>query len=210
MIGRFWRAVLLSVVTCGSALAQPKGDLRNIELGTQIKSLSTDGYIKFACAGQGGASLKTWFEFGACAKDAQGFHAVHFQYGDDPLLAPISEDGQGTKAAGQPVVLTLYIDDTGILHGLRMQTDPDVRLFIKRRAHIFGLQAMARYGDDNWKCARTEPTPHEQPLGQSFANERCEKSTADRHYVVDRALYHDPDLPITKFVSQADLEIWLH
>jgi hypothetical protein len=210
MIKGFLRAVLLSAAACGSALAQPKGDLRNIQLGEQIKSLSTDGYIKFACAGPGVAPLRTWSDFGQCSKDAQGFHAIHFQYDDDPVLATISEDGQGTKAAGQPVVLTLYIDDTGILHGLRMQTDPDVRLFIKRRAHIFGLQAMARYGEENWKCVRTDPTPHEQPLGQTFVNEHCEKTSADRRYTVDRALYHDPDLPITKFVSQADLEIWLH
>ncbi len=210
MSGQFWLALLASAALYGSASAQPKGDLRNFQLGMQMKTFSTNGYIDIACDEEDGAKLQSWSEFAKCSKNQDGLHALRFQYGDDPLLGPISEDGQGTKAAGQPVLLTLFIDEAGILRRLRMRTDPDVRMFIKRRAHVFGLQAMARYGEDGWHCVRKEPTPQEQPLGQTFVNERCEKVTADRHYVVDRALYHDPDLPLTKFVSRAELEISLN
>ena len=208
-MSRFWLALLASVGLYGPAAAQPKGDLRNFQLGMQMNNFRTDGYTDIVCAEKDGAALKSWSEFAKCNKDPEGLHAVGFQYGDDPILAPISEDGQGTKVAGQPVVLTLFIDDSGILRHLRMQTDPNVRMFIKRRAHVFGLQAMARYGEDGWHCTRKDPTPQEQPLGQTFVNQRCEKVTADRRYVVDRALYHDPDKPITKFVSQANVDIWL-
>jgi hypothetical protein len=205
----FWLALLASASLYGSAFAQSKEDLRNFQLGMQMKTFSTDGYIDIVCDGKNGAPLTSWSEFAKCDKDQDGQHAVRFQYGDDPILAPISEDGQGTKVAGQPVVLTVFIDDSGILQRLRMQTDPDVRMFIKRRAHVFGLQAMARYGEAGWKCARKEPTAQEQPLGQTFVNERCEKVTGDRRYVVDRALFHDPDLPLTKFVSRAEVDISL-
>ncbi len=209
MTHRVWLGLAAAFTLCGAAEEQPRNDLRNIRLGMQANALPTDGYVDIGCAGKDGAPLKSWAEFTQCAKSANGLHAVKFGYGDEPELAAISEDGQGTKMAGQPVLLTMLIDDSGAIVGLHAESDPHVRLFIKRRQHILGLQAMARYGEDGWACTNGKPTATQQPIGDSFVDQHCEKQTADRSYVVNRALYRNPELPITAFVSKADLTIML-
>ena len=74
-----------------------------------------------------------------CPADASGFHAIKFGY--DPAT---SRDG--TIVAGHPAILTLLVDDAGIVSGLRIETDPKARLYIRKKAFLFGIQVKSRYG----------------------------------------------------------------
>jgi copper(I)-binding protein len=66
---------------------------------------------------------------------------------------------------------------------------------------------MARFGEDGWQCQDAKPTDGEEPLGGVFVKEHCEKTTADRHFLLDSALYRRSGEPLRDFVSSAELTI---
>ncbi|WP_158807014.1 hypothetical protein [Beijerinckia sp. L45] len=200
-------ALVVSIAAASAVGAQPANDLRDFRVGMIAADIKSDIYESLTCQEAPETTLATWADFGRCPKTADGLHAVGFRYRDDPVLGAVSEDGQGTKVAGQPVVLALLIDDAGVLAGLYIQTDPSVRLFTRRRADIFALQAMARYGEEGWACAKSAPTAHAQPIGETFVNDECRKTANGRDYVVDRMLFRDPDRPLKEFVSKATVTI---
>ena len=121
-----------------------------------------------------------------------GFHAIKFGY--DPVT---SRDG--TIVAGHPAILTLLVDDAGIVSGLRIETDPKARLYLRKKAFLFGIQAKSRYGLDGWSCTEAQPDAGEQPVGGVYVRERCTKTIHDRSIVVERNLFRRPDQDIKSF-----------
>jgi hypothetical protein len=61
--------------------------------------------------------------------DPSGFHAIGFGY--DPATS-----GDGTIVAGHPAILTLLVDDAGVVGGLPPETDPKARLYIRKKAFL--------------------------------------------------------------------------
>ena len=114
--------------------------------------------------------------------DADGLRALRFGY--DPAT---SRDG--TVVAGHPAVLTALIDKEATVAGLRIETDPKARLYLRKKAFLFGPQVKARYGSDGWTCAQAELGAGEQPVGGVHVKERCTKTTQGRVLVIERNLY---------------------
>ena len=113
---------------------------------------------------------------------------------------------EGTRVAGHPVLLTLTIGE-GVLEGLRIQTDPGARLFLRKKAYLLADLAKARYGEDGWTCTQAQPAADEQPVGGVFVKEHCEKATPTRRYLLDRALFRRPGEELRNVVSHMRLEI---
>ncbi len=86
-------------------------------------------------------------------------------------------------------------------------TDPGARLFARRRAHVFGQQVKARFGEDGWVCRNAPPGGNEEAIGPTFINEHCAKVTATRRFILDRKLYRYADRPLRDFVSETRLLI---
>jgi hypothetical protein len=201
-------AISLASVAASADDAMPANDLRGLRVGQAVGEIPTGGVKDLACAGVPDIKLASWADYSRCPINTAGYHAVAFRYDAEANpLSRISEDGQGTKVAGQPVTLQLLIGDDAVMHGLLIATDPAVRLYAHRRAYLFGLQAKARYGEDGWECAQKQPTPTEQPIGTSFVKEHCEKAGNGRRYIVDRDLHHDPAKDISQFVSSSSVLI---
>ncbi len=207
---------LLAVAGLAMAVARPSlaadqmpvNDLRDFRVGEAVSALPGSGYKDFACAAAPGTSLAGWQDYARCPADPAGLHAVSFRYdGADNPMARISDEAQATEIAGQPVLLQLLMDHSGMLAGLRIETDPAVRIHFHRGGYLFGEQAKARYGEAGWQCTELQPTPTEQPLGSTFVKERCEKRANGRHYLVSRDLHHDPALDLRQFVSASTVTI---
>src|ERR1700676_1155299 len=199
--------ILLLMVTASMpapAAAQDadSNDLRDIRLGKPVTDLPEAGYVNFACASDSGKMLTTWLGWRDCPADALGFHAIKFGY--DPVTSP-----DGTIVAGHPAVLTLLIDDAGTASGLRIETDPKARLYIRKKAFLFGIQAKSRYGLDGWSCTEAHPDPGEQPAGGVFVRERCTKTVHNRSIVVERNLFRKPEQDIKSFVDETRMTILL-
>jgi hypothetical protein len=177
-------------------------DLRDIRLGMPATALPDAGYVNLACATDPQKTLAAWTGWRDCPADASGFHAIRFSY--DP-----STSREGTIVAGHPAILTLLVDDAGIVSGLRIETDPKARLYIRKKAFLFGTQVKSRYGSDGWSCTQAQPDAAEQPVGGVLVRERCTKTIPHRSIVVERNLYRKPDQDIKNFVDETRVTILL-
>ena len=177
-------------------------DLRDIHLGMTAADLTDAGYVDLACAIDPQKTLTAWAGWRDCPADPSGFHAIRFGY--DPATSP-----EGTIVAGHPAILTLLVDDAGIVAGLRIETDPKARLYIRKKAFLFGTQVKSRYGSDGWSCTQAQPDAGEQPVGGVFVRERCTKAIPNRSIVVERNLYRKPDQDMKSFVDETRMTILL-
>ncbi len=188
--------------------AQQPNDLREFRIGESVQELPARGYIHIRCADAPGIVLGNWRDYLRCPSNARSLHAVAFEYDSSENPLALSNDSyQGTRVAGQPVRLALLISDDGHVDGIRIQTDPNARLYLRKKAFLFGLQARARYGADGWDCKEAKPGSHEEPVGGVFIKEHCEKTTATRHLIVDRELYRPAQKPLQDFVGVSTLLI---
>jgi hypothetical protein len=198
----FILSLLVTASMTAPAAAQDvdSNDLRDIRLGKPVTDLPDAGYVNFACASDPGKTLTAWLGWRDCPADALGFHAIKFGY--DPATSP-----DGTIVAGHPAVLTLLVDNAGTVSGLRIETDPKARLYIRKKAFLFGIQVRSRYGLDDWSCTQAQPSAGEQPVGGVYVRERCTKATHDRSIVVERNLFRRPDQDMKNFVDETRMTI---
>jgi hypothetical protein len=188
--------------------AQQPNDLRDFRIGQPVQELPVHGYIHIRCADRPDIELGNWQDYSHCAPNARRLHAVAFEYdSSDNPLALTNDRYEGTRVAGQPVQLALLISDDGRIGGIQIQTDPKARLYLRKKAFLFGLQARSHYGAEGWECSVAKPSPDEEPVGGVFVKERCEKSTSTRHLVVDRQLYRPAQKPLQDFVGVSTLLI---
>src|SRR5690606_26608596 len=115
-----------------------------------------------------------------CPADAQtGLHEVAFRY-DDELhyyaLAtnnqPIAGRFQGTQFGSFPVIVSVLIDDNGILRGYRVVTDDRVPLRDRRAAYTMGILAKSRIAGD-WTCEDLPLADGETPVGRNAVKQDC-------------------------------------
>jgi hypothetical protein len=192
--------VTAAMATPAAAEESGGGDLRDIRLGTPAADLSKAGYANLACAGGSQTRLASWIDWRDCPADAAGFHAITFAY--DPATSP-----DGTIVAGHPAVLTLLVDGAGTASGLRIETDPKARAYLRKKAFLFGIQVKSRYGQDGWSCTQAQPSAGEQPVGGVYVSERCTKTTDSRQIIVERHLFRRPDQDMKTFVDETRLTI---
>lgn len=194
-----------ALLLCGAARAE-ENDLRGLRVGMRLDELPAAGYTGFAC--ENGPALQGWGDYRRCTPDAAGLRAVRFRYDEDKnFRGHVNDTYEGTKVGGHPVLLALLLDDAGTVRGLRIETDPTARLFFRKKAHLLGELAKARFGEDGWTCAQTPPATDEEPVGGVFVKEHCEKVAPTRRYLLDRALFRRPGEELRGFVSRTRLEI---
>jgi hypothetical protein len=216
MIGRLLgisSTVLLCALIGGPAEAAEdplEGDLRDLRVGMAVDQLPAEGYVDLACGNDGGAPgapLARWAEFSRCSPDAAGLHEVTFAFAESPL-AEIGERWEGTKVAGHPVIPSLLIDDQGVVQGIRIVTDPEARMYLKKKAFLLGIRVMGRYGRDGWTCTEAKPGGGRSPVGGVFIDRHCEKTFHNRRLILETALYRTAEQQGQEFTDQTRLEIF--
>lgn len=105
------------------------------------------------------------------------------------------------------MLLTLLIGGEGVVDGLTIETDPEARLFLRKKAFLFADQVKARYGEDGWACESAPPAADEEPVGGVFVKERCEKTAGERRLILDRRLFRRPGQELKDFVGATRLTI---
>jgi hypothetical protein len=210
LLGLFGLAVLGDPL--GAAEDPLEGDIRDLKVGTKVEDLPTRGYLHFACGSDGaepGAEISGWTEFRHCPAEPSGLHEVAFQYDEDlQPWAEVNDNFEGTKVAGHPVILSLLIDDKGIAQGIRVVTDPDSRMYMKKKAFLLGIRVMGRYGRDGWQCVEAQPDDGKSPVGGMFIDRRCEKTFHDRHLILETDLYRTAEQHDQEFTGSTRLEIF--
>jgi hypothetical protein len=145
-------------------------------------------------------SLNGWQDWLKCPPDLSGLRAIRFGY--DPTTDPA-----GTKVAGHPVILELFVGEDARVDGLRIMTDPASRLYMRKKAFLLGLQAKAQFGGEGWACAQGAPSADEQPIGGVYIKEKCKKTVDGRHVVIERNLFAKPGRDLKDFVGETRITI---
>jgi hypothetical protein len=204
--------IALTLSTPGSTAEDPlQGDLRDLRVGMQVSELPAEGYVNLACGNDGaepGLDLASWADFERCPADAAGLHEIAFEY-DESLQpwAAVSDKWEGTQVAGHPVIPSLLIDDQGVVQRIRIVTDPDVRLYLKKKAFLLPIRVMGRYGRDDWACVDAEPGEGRAAVGGMFIDRHCEKTFHDRLLVMETRLYRTAEQSGQEFTGSTRLEI---
>ena len=201
--------ILAGILLCAGILrAQEGGDLRDLRVGMSIAAIPAGEYIDLSCVGTHDQTLVGWSDFRKCPRDAMGLRSVGFRFNEglNPL-AQVNDKYQGTRVAGHPVLLTLLIDEGGMIDGLLIDTDPQARLFWRKKAHLLALFVKSWYGEDGWQCHNTEPSGGEMAVGGLFIKSRCEKVVGERKLLLDQRLYRRAGQPLQDFVNETHVEI---
>ena len=190
------------LLTCLQAAGQDfsGNDLRDIRIGLAVADVPSAGYANFSCAEAADVKLSGWSAWRECPAGADGLRALRFGY--DPAT---SRDG--TVVAGHPAVLTALIDKEGTVAGLKIDTDPKARLYLRKKAFLFGPQVKARYGADGWDCVQGELATGEQAVGGVHVKERCTKTTQGRALVIERNLFRKAAQDEKSFVDETRVTI---
>jgi hypothetical protein len=175
-------------------------DLRDIKIGGKVADLPAEGYVDFSCAADANAKPAGWSAWHDCPAGADGLHALRF--GFDPAT---SKDG--TVVAGHPVVLTALVDKDGIVAGLKIDTDPKTRLYLRKKAFLFGQQVQDRYGADGWACTKADLAAGEESVGGVHVKDKCTKSTQGRAITIERSLYRKAGQDEKNFVDETKVTI---
>jgi hypothetical protein len=198
-----------TMVACGTLLAALQhataqdfsgNDLRDIRIGKPVAELPSEGYVDFACTADAAQKLSGWSDWRNCPAGADHMRALRF--GFDPAT---SRDG--TVVAGHPAVLTVLVDDSGTVAGLKIDTDPKARLYLRKKAFLFGPQVKARYGTDGWSCAQAQPKAGEEPVGGVYLNEKCTKTIDGRAVAIERSLFRQAGQDEKSFVDETRVTI---
>jgi hypothetical protein len=202
-------AALALVLAAAPARAAEDGkDIRDIAIGMKVAELPQVGYVELLCAKAPDKQLDSWEGFAQCPANDKGQREVRFQFdeSDDPR-AKYNDRSRGTKIGGHPVLISLLISKAETVDGILIETDPKVRLFMKKKAFLMGEQIRQRYGEDGWTCADRPKAADEEPIGGEFIKERCEKMTQTRRYVYERDLFQSAGQALKDFVSTTRLAI---
>ena len=170
----------------------------DIHLGDAASDLP-DEYINYACGTNGGPPslpLANFTAFKKCKPEASGLREVYFQY-DDELeyearaldIKPEIKMYAGTTLFEFPVVASVLFDGSGHVRGERAVTDPRQQL-ARGRLEFWELGNFLRqrFGDDNWTCKDLAPEEGENPVGSQFIKNRCEKTAAGVHFILEQRL----------------------
>jgi hypothetical protein len=198
-------ALVLAMLAGAVAQAQTRpdqGEIKGLKLGLSAGAMRTEGFGEFACGSNGGPprqAIAGWIGFAKCPAEANGLHEVYVRFDDeDEYIGKAIEDPRyargkiGTRVAGHPVILSVLFDRDGVVRGFRFVTDPRAASHERRMAHMLRLAVFDRYDRDGWTCTDFPPAQGETPVGGVFVKLLCEKTTPERHLVVESRFLRKP------------------
>lgn len=168
---------------------EPLTDFWDIELGAHI-SEQPDAFQEYACGTNGGPpslALTGFADFMTCPPEETGLHEVQFRY-DDMVqywalahrIDAIAERYNGTRVFSFPAIVSVLIDDEGIVRGQRVVTDNRVSTSRRGLAYALADAVQTRFGsEEGWQCVDLPPAEGEEPFGTQFIKQDCRKTTEE-------------------------------
>jgi hypothetical protein len=199
----------------------------DVELGTPVGDLPEETFVDPACGTNGGPPglpIGGFEEFTRCRAEPSGLREIWFRYDDElEYIARAARDPDAIARSnamlvlGQPVILSLLIDATGLVQGYRIFTDPHAEEELRKDAFTLAAAFKARFGAEGWACTDLPPAPGETPFEGTFAKQQCRResggqqvSVESRHYYKPGQASSDPNTGVAmvnQFESSARLEM---
>jgi hypothetical protein len=182
-------ALMLSGLTPAAAQFDPAlvpiFSIWDVKLGQPVTQIPDMEVVDVSCGTNGGPpsqAIGTFANFAKCAPEPSGLHEIYFANDDEiDYIAKAMESEYkvlqgGTSIYAHPVVVSVLVDDAGIVRGIRVVTDERASLRERRVAVTLARNLKGRYGSWKQTCENIPLQPGENKVGNQFEHELC---TAD-------------------------------
>ena len=163
-------------------------DLRDLNVGDNIKNVPDTRYTKFACLDK--ENIKSWTEFKNCKKNSNNYYVISFEYDERYAL---NENFEGTQVSGHPVLINVAIDDDGILQEININTDPKAPFYFRKQAYLMWLRIYYKYGGSDWDCNTLEQKKEHIKIGKKYINKICTKTVDYKKLKLHYQFYFNGD-----------------
>lgn len=186
-----------------AALAQSHARIFNVELGAPVSALPLDQWVDPSCGTDGGPPslrLASFEEFAKCRpEESTGLREIWFIYDDEWefIARAWRDEGEiGRYSANvffrQPIITSLLIDDSGLVQGYRVVTDPRAPVAVRQEAHSLLPILKGLVNDAPWQCVDLPPGPGETPADGGFLKSDCTMVSEERFGVLHARLLRKP------------------
>ncbi|MDB5530277.1 MAG: hypothetical protein JWR51_3380 [Devosia sp.] len=164
----------------------------DVKLGQPVSQIPDMEVVDIACGTNGGPPAQmigTFANFAKCAPEPSGLHEIYFANDDEiDYIAKAMESEYkvlqgGTSIYAHPVIVSVLVDDGGIVRGIRVVTDERASLRERRVAVTLARNLKGRYGSWKQTCENIPLRPGENRVGNQFEHELC---TADNTEIGQR------------------------
>lgn len=163
--------ISLSFFTSLSSAAENKRQIRDFSVGMNITSIDPGKYF-FSCNGK---TIKTLTDYQQCPADPNKLTEVNVSYNDSTAeWGDVNDKWLGTKIAGHPVLISIYIGINKDIERIDVQTDPNSRAYMKKKSFLLGNRIKSQFGSLNWRCSNKKSAENTK-VGDVFINELCRK-----------------------------------
>lgn len=179
---------LSAPVSFGEVQIEPVFSIWDVVLGQHVSQVPEADVGEIACGTAGGPPgqmLTAFDDFITCQPEASGLREVAFNYDDEQDYIALALEVRykflqgGTSVFAHPVIVSLLVDDAGVVQGRRIITDDRIDIGERRTAVTLIRNFKARYGRWSLDCADIPMQEGEQPVGNQFIHEICTGQSPD-------------------------------
>lgn len=172
----------------GQVQVEPAFSIWDVTLGAPVSQIPELAVGEVACGTNGGPSsqpLAAFEDFAQCMPEASGLREVAFTYDDEQDFIARALESEfrflqgGTSIFAHLVLVSVLIDEAGIVQGRRIVTDDRAEDRERRTAVSLMKNFKARYADWTFDCTDLPMRDGEQPVGNQFIHELCHGTSPD-------------------------------
>jgi hypothetical protein len=199
-----------------------------VKLGSRVAELPSDDWVDPACGTNGGPRgllIEEFANFARCPREAEtGLHEIWFSYDDEAELVARAMHNEYLLAISRanvifnvPVILSLLVDDGGLVQGYRIISDTRAPPAIRMHAHAAVRPFMGLARADESSCVNNPPAEGERPFEGVLIKQVCRQVVDGRRVTIEARAFLKPGQylydPVTgapnpnAFESYAKLEI---
>ena len=163
--------ILLALFSSLGIAAENKGQIRDFYVGMNITEIDTNKYF-FSCNNK---KIKALTDYQQCLASANKLTEVNVFYNDATSeWGDVNDRWLGTKIAGHPVLISIHIDTDKDIERIDVQTDPDSRMYMKKKSFLLGNRIKSQFGSQNWRCTDKKDSDNTQ-VGGVIIDQLCRK-----------------------------------
>jgi len=179
---------LCAGMAVGQELIEPAYSIFDVVLGDPVAQIPESAVSVIACGTNGGPAaqaLGEFEDFAECMPEPSGLHEVMFFYDDEQdYIARALESTfrflqGGTSVFAHPVIVSVLVDEAGLVQGRRIVTDDRIGDNERRTAVALIRNFKARFTVWTLTCTDLPMGEGEQPVGRTFIHEFCEGTSPD-------------------------------
>ena len=183
-----WVAALLALLPAAPGLGQegvslePAFSIWDVQMGKPVTQVPAMDVIDVSCGTNGGPpsiALSDVTAFTQCPPEPSGLREVYFAYDDeqDYIAKALEAEYEflqgGTSIYAHRVVVSVLVDEGGVVRGIRIVTDDQVSNRERRVSVNLARNLKARFNEWNLQCRDVPLGPGENPVGRQLVNEAC-------------------------------------